>query len=536
MSLTDRYIHRWVGAIALVCGVLLSGCQGAPEKVSVGSKSNGVQSDNNQGEKIPDNKSPSGGLSLASCAAPVRNIYRLTRTEMANTIGAVLDLTPAETASLKASLTVEATKTGYENDLNSLQVTPEQLMSLSLALDTLLTNERIKTILNCGDKTDVADSCVSTALSEMVKKSYISTDASSPSLQAYKQMVANLKTKGYDRLRFAIRNIFISPSFLFHSTNKEDIKAHLANTIWLGTGEYAKNSELKGLRDRQFVKKLLSDEKAQRFAQSFLMRRMKIDDIAKNTDSSKAQQANLFESMGQESKLFIWDIFRSDRPLADLLLSKQSFVDSELAKIYGLPNPGPGFVKVNLPENRRGLLTQASVLTATSKATETKIISRGLWIVEKAFCQHIPAAPDVEALPPDNPAKPTTLREKLEIHRAAPACSGCHTLMDPPGFALENFGPLGAFRTQYENGLPVDTRANFKDGTVTQTPSEFFSYVEKRKGDFTNCLAEELLTYVTRRSLNEGDKCAVDTLARGMTENGWGLETSLSEILMWYEK
>ncbi len=336
---------------------------------------------------------------------------------------------------------------------------------------------------------------------------------------------------------FALKSIFLSSRFLYGSMDKTSLRAHLANTLWLDSSDVAVNPELQKLNDKAFVDVLLKDPRADRFAESFLMRHLKVDDMTKGIDpATAADRYKLLNSMGNETRLFITDIFKNDRPISDLIMSKTSFVNSDLAKIYGMSDPGQDFVKVALPNNRQGLMTQASVLTITSKPTETNIISRGLWIVEKVLCQQIPAPPNVQALPPSSGSQPTTPRQQLEAHRASPACASCHNLMDPAGFALENFGPVGTYRDQYDNGLPVDTTAEFADKTVTKTSAEFFAYIGKHKDDFSKCFARELLTYVMRRSLSDADSCAVDTLSRGMSEKNWGMQTSLNQILSWYEK
>ena len=168
---------------------------------------------------------------------------------------------------------------------------------------------------------------------------------------------------------------------------------------------------------------------------------------------------NLRQAMKHETELFFGNIIREDRSLVDLLNANYTFINERLARHYGIPNVyGTDFRRVTLADDRRrGLLGQASILTITSYATRTSPVQRGKWILTNLIgMPPDPPPPNVPALKEhSDPGKVTSLRERMEEHRKNPACAGCHKLMDPIGFSLENFDAVGQWRTTDE-GAKID--------------------------------------------------------------------------------
>ena len=158
---------------------------------------------------------------------------------------------------------------------------------------------------------------------------------------------------------------------------------------------------------------------------------------------------NLKEAFARETELFFESQFREDRSILDLLRADYTFVNSRLAELYGIPNVyGSHFRRVKLSDERRhGLLGQGSILTVTSYPDRTSPVLRGKWVLENLLgAPPPPPPPDVPALKESSRTKPTTVRARLEQHRASPVCASCHARMDPLGFALENFDPIGQWR------------------------------------------------------------------------------------------
>ena len=180
---------------------------------------------------------------------------------------------------------------------------------------------------------------------------------------------------------------------------------------------------------------------------------------------------DLQASMRQETRLFTRHLLDNNLSIANFLDSDFTFVDEPLARHYGLtPPPGPGFAKVHLSDRRRGgLLGQASVLTVTANGIDTSPVVRGIWLLENILgTPPSPPPPDVEPLDPDVRGA-TTIREQLEKHRSIATCYECHRKIDPPGFALENFDAIGAWRDRYDpagdgKARPIDPAGQLPDG------------------------------------------------------------------------
>ena len=179
--------------------------------------------------------------------------------------------------------------------------------------------------------------------------------------------------------------------------------------------------------------------------------------------------------MQRETELFFDSIVREDRPVIDLLTADYSFVNERLAKHYNIPNvTGNEFRRVSLPDYRRGLLGQGSILTLTSVADRTSPVQRGKWVMEVLLGSPPPPPPPNVPLLDDTKAmiagKKLSTRERMEEHRKNPACTSCHRVIDPLGLALENFDATGAWRIK-DNEVPVDSVGDLYDGTKMDGPA-----------------------------------------------------------------
>ena len=182
-------------------------------------------------------------------------------------------------------------------------------------------------------------------------------------------------------------------------------------------------------------------------------------------------------SMLRETELFFRHIVREDRPVLDLFSADYTFVDERLARHYRIPNVvGNQFRKVPYPDGRRrGLLGHGSILTLTSHADRTSPVLRGKWVMEVLLGTPPPPpppnVPDLEATAEAEDGRLRTVRERMEQHRANPACASCHRMIDPIGLALENFDVTGAWRIK-DNGTPVDAASALYDGTPLTGPAD----------------------------------------------------------------
>jgi len=226
---------------------------------------------------------------------------------------------------------------------------------------------------------------------------------------------------------------------------------------------------------------------------------------------------NLADSMRRETELLFGNIVQQDRPVTELLTADYTFVDERLAKHYGIPNVlGNRFRRVPVvDDNRRGLLGHASILTLTSTANRTSPVVRGKWVMDVLLGTPPPSPPpNVPALKEGaETAKVESVRERTEAHRANPACAGCHKLMDPIGFALENFDATGAWRDK-DGGFPVDPAGELFDGTKVSGPASLRQALLKRSDAFVRAFTEKLFAYGLGRITGYADMPAVREIDR----------------------
>ncbi len=231
---------------------------------------------------------------------------------------------------------------------------------------------------------------------------------------------------------------------------------------------------------------------------------------------------NLSQSMVRETELLFDSIMREDRSVLDLLTANYTFVNERLARHYGIPNiMGDRFRRVALTDpNRFGLLGQGSVLMLTSTATRTSPVSRGKYVLEVLMgTPPPPPLPNVPALKEAHEtAKPLSVRERLEEHRSNPACSSCHKLMDPIGFALENFDAVGAWRTN-DNGFRVDAAGNMFDGAKLDGPVSLRQALLNHSDSFLGTFTENLLAYGIGRVIDYRDMPFVRSIEHEAARN-----------------
>ena len=227
---------------------------------------------------------------------------------------------------------------------------------------------------------------------------------------------------------------------------------------------------------------------------------------------------NLRQSMARETELFLESQLRDDRSVTELLSADYTFVNERLARHYGISNVyGSHFRRVAVPAERRtGLLGQASIMTVTSFPNRTSPVVRGKWLLENLLGFEPPAPPpDVPDLPETARGEQSrSMRERMEQHRRNPACASCHAVMDPLGFALEQYDAIGRWRTM-DGGQPVDSTGAMPDGRPIDGPRGLRDLMlGPRQGEFVRTVTEKLLTYATGRGVEPYDKPAVRRIVR----------------------
>jgi hypothetical protein len=261
----------------------------------------------------------------------------------------------------------------------------------------------------------------------------------------------------------------------------------------------------------QQVRRMLADPKSQALVSNFAGQWLYLRNL-KSTAPDQGEfpdfDDNLRQGFKRETELFFESVMREDRNVLELLTANYTFVNERLARHYGIPNVyGSRFRRVTLTDDaRRGLLGKGSILLVTSHAGRTSPVVRGKWILDNLLgTPPPPPPPDVPALEEKgSSAQPHSVRERLEQHRASPVCAGCHKLMDPLGFALENFDAVGAWRTRDE-GVPIDASGQLVDGTKVDGVVSLRQAILNRPEVFVGTLTEKLLIYALGRGLSYHD-------------------------------
>jgi len=343
-----------------------------------------------------------------------------------------------------------------------------------------------------------------------------------------------------DGIESALQLVLASPEFLFRF---EADPANLPADAVYKLGDLALASRLSfflwsslpdeplltlALQDRlkepavleQQVKRMMADARSDalvdNFAEQWLFLR-NIKSTAPNMEAFPDFDDNLRQSMRQETKMFIGSVIREDRNIMDLLTANYTFVNERLARHYGIPNIyGSQLRRVTVSDDaRRGLLGQASILTVTSYPNRTSPVQRGKWILTNLLgTPPQPPPPNVPQLKENaEGGKPLSLRERMEAHRANPVCAGCHRVMDPIGFALENFDAIGRWRAEDES-VKIDPSGTLFNGVKVSGPVALREMLVRRPETFAGVMTERLLTYALGRGLEYYDMPAVRKIVR----------------------
>jgi mono/diheme cytochrome c family protein len=233
---------------------------------------------------------------------------------------------------------------------------------------------------------------------------------------------------------------------------------------------------------------------------------------------------NLRLAMLREMEMFFGSIIHEDRSVMDLMTANDTFVNERLARHYGIPNIyGGHFRRVTLVEDeRRGLLGKGAILLVTSLATRTSPVVRGKWILENIVgTPPPPPLPNVPALDENMVGeRPRALRERMETHRRNPVCASCHRLMDPIGFALENYDAVGQWRTN-DDGAPIDAAGQLMDGSKVDGPVTLRQALTRNPEVFVRTMTEKMMIYALGRGLNAHDMASVRSITRSAARNNY---------------
>jgi hypothetical protein len=271
------------------------------------------------------------------------------------------------------------------------------------------------------------------------------------------------------------------------------------------------------------VRRMLADPRSKALVDNFAGQWLFLRELATVAPEVEGFDENLRQAFITETRSLVGWVMRQDRPVTELLAADYTFLNERLARHYGIAGVrGSHFRKVQLPadSHRRGLLGHGSILTVTSTATRTSPVIRGAWILGNILGAPPPEPPPgVETnLDGDGTQVITaSVRERLEHHRANPSCASCHGVIDPVGFALENFDAIGAWRER-DGETPVDARGTLVDGTQIDGPQSLQSALLARSDLFVANLTQKLMTYALGRELDHRDMPGVRAVARRAAE------------------
>jgi hypothetical protein len=338
----------------------------------------------------------------------------------------------------------------------------------------------------------------------------------------------------------ALQRILASPSFVFRVERDPDgvapgavyrlsdleLASRLSFFLWSSIPDdellnVAAEGRLKipAVLDGQ-VQRMLADARAEALVTNFAgqwLHLRNVRSVLPNSDAFPDFDDNLRQAFRRETELLFDSIIREDRNVLDLLTADYTFVNERLARHYGIPGIyGSQFRRVMITdEARKGLLGQGSVLSVTSHAERTSPVVRGKWILENVLGTPVPPPPpDVPALKQNEEGeKPRTMREQMAEHRANPVCANCHKIMDPVGFALENFDAVGAWRTR-EAGAAIDATGQLVDGTTVDGVVALRRALVDRPELFVGTMTEKLMTYALGRGVDYADMPTVRAIVR----------------------
>ena len=384
------------------------------------------------------------------------------------------------------------------------------------------------------------EACAERIISALARRAYRRPVTGNDVPQLMKLYKEGAADGGFEAgIRLALQKILISPEFLFrveldpegaapgsvHRLSDIELASRLSFFLWSSIPDdellaLAERGELKNERVlEQQVKRMLADARSQALVENFAGQWLflrNIDRIQPDPASFPNFDDNLRNALRRETELLIESSLREDKSVGDLLDTDYTFINERLAEHYGIEGVyGNEFRRVPVAdEKRRGLLGHASILTVTSYPNRTAPTIRGKWVLEQLLgTPPPPPPPNVPSLKENDGTRVMTMRERMEQHRANPACAVCHRMMDPLGFALENFDGLGRWRDTI-GSTPIDTSGELPDGTAFNGPAGLREVLLSKKALFVETFTERLLTYALGRGVEDYDRPVVRKIMR----------------------
>jgi hypothetical protein len=285
------------------------------------------------------------------------------------------------------------------------------------------------------------------------------------------------------------------------------------------------------------VRRMLADPKAESLVTNFASQWLHLEQLKTAKPDIGEFDENLRQSFRRETEMLFETILHEDRSILDVLNADYTFVDERLARHYRIPNiKGSQFRRVTFQKDdpRRGFLGQGSFLLVTSAANRTSPVTRGKWILENILGVPAPAVP--ASVPPlkensdRTDGKILSMRERMEEHRANASCASCHKIMDPIGFALENFDLTGKWRDA-DGKTPVDASGELVDGTRLDGPVSLRNALMSRSDTFISAATQKLLTYALGHAVQYYDMPVVRSVMRDAAAGNYSFSSLVMGIV-----
>jgi hypothetical protein len=485
-------------------------------------------------------------------------IHRLNRAEYNNTMRDLLgiythpaDIFPADAGG----------GGGFDNNADTLFIPPILMERYLDAAGNVLREVKPKKLFNVfpGDKISPHDAARQDI--EQFASRAFRRPARSDEVDKYLQLfdVASKRGESFeDAARLAFKAVLVSPSFLFRIEADRDSKepyaigdyelaSRLSYFIWSSMPD----DELLALAAKgtlhnddvleQQARRMLKDPKSQALAENFGSQWLGFRKLQTTAQPDRERfpkfTAAVRDAMYDESVLFIDSIFREDKSVLTLIDANYTYLNEPLARFYGIPKiNGEEMRRVDLHDpNRGGILSLGSILTVNSYPLRTSPVLRGRWVLDAVLgTPPPPPPPDVPKIPDDDHAPDgLTLRQQLERHRADPNCAACHARMDPIGFGLENFDPVGRWRTTSAD-KPIDSAGVLVTGEKFSGPAELKKVLLGKKDQFNRNLTGKLLAYAVGRGIEYYDQPTVQKITAELAKNDYRAGTLVVEIVKSY--
>ncbi|HLI85412.1 MAG TPA: DUF1592 domain-containing protein [Bryobacteraceae bacterium] len=414
-------------------------------------------------------------------------------------------------------------------------------------------------IFVCRPESPAAETpCARRIVATLIRRAYREPASAADIARVMKFYETGRRQGSFDSgIELALERILASPKFLFraeqdpagvapgavYAVNDLELASRLSFFLWSSIPDddllrAASQNRLHTAAeyDRE-VARMLSDPRSEALTANFAgqwLQLRNVPNVQPNSDEFPDFDENLRRAFRRETELFFDSIVKENRSILDLLTADYTFVNERLARHYGIPNIyGSNFRRITIHDDaRRGLLGQGSILALTSHATRTSPVARGKWILENLLGTPVPPPPpDVPPLKENAEGeRPRTLREQMLEHRANAVCASCHKVMDPIGFALENFDAVGEWRST-DHGVPIDASGQLADGTKIDGVVGLRNAIVARPEVFATTFTEKLLTYALGRGLDYRDMPAVRAIVRGAARDNYRFSAFISGVV-----